>query len=52
MDDPSGNSFVENPFAPEDDVNLTMENYIRSVYQNKDLGLATTTTGEVSTNYI
>ena len=50
MDDPSGNSFVENPFAPGDDVNLTIDNYLRSDHQNRDLGLATTTTSEVSPN--
>ena len=46
MDDPSGNSFVENKLAPKEDPNLTVEHYERSEDQNKQLGL--TATSEVN----
>lgn len=45
VDDPSGNSFVENKLAPKADPNLTVEYYERSEDQNKQLGLSAT--GEV-----
>lgn len=39
LDDPLGNIFVHNPFAPEDDPNMTIEEYERSFAMNEDLGL-------------
>lgn len=38
--DPSGNSFIENPNAPKDDPNLKFRFYLRTLEQNKSLGLA------------
>uniref|UniRef100_H2Y6X1 Zinc finger ZPR1-type domain-containing protein n=1 Tax=Ciona savignyi TaxID=51511 RepID=H2Y6X1_CIOSA len=40
VDDPSGNSFVENPFAPKEDPAMSFSYYKRSIDQNKTLGLA------------
>ena len=39
IDDPSGNSFVENPQAPARDETLKVVHYKRSMQQNIDLGL-------------
>ncbi|KAM4704485.1 zinc finger protein ZPR1 [Rhinophrynus dorsalis] len=39
LDDPSGNSFVENPFAPQKDEALTVSHYKRSPEQDRLLGL-------------
>ncbi|XP_018418241.1 PREDICTED: zinc finger protein ZPR1, partial [Nanorana parkeri] len=39
LDDPSGNSFVENPFAPQKDENLTVTHYRRSKEQDSLLGI-------------
>jgi len=39
IDDPAGNSFVENPFAPTTDPNLTVKYYSRTPEQDKSLGL-------------
>ncbi|KAL4608704.1 zinc finger protein ZPR1 [Arapaima gigas] len=39
IDDPSGNSFVENPFAPQKDEALTVTHYKRTAEQNTQLGL-------------
>eukprot|EP00033_Pygsuia_biforma_P000707 GCRY01000828.1.p1 GENE.GCRY01000828.1~~GCRY01000828.1.p1 ORF type:complete len:438 (-),score=84.98 GCRY01000828.1:36-1349(-) len=39
LDDPSGNSFVENPLAPKADPRLTVTQYKRSVEHNQILGL-------------
>jgi len=39
LDDPSGNSFVENPSAPSKDLNGSVSHYIRSLEQDKLLGL-------------
>lgn len=39
LDDPSGNSFVENPNAPEPDVGRSVKNYERNNEQNHALGL-------------
>jgi len=46
VDDPSGNSFVENKLAPKEDPNFTVEHYERSEDQDKQLGL--TSTSEVN----
>jgi len=50
LDDPSGNSFIENPKAPEVDANMKTEHYIRSEYQNAQLGLASEISGKFSDN--
>ncbi|KAI8052023.1 ZPR1 zinc-finger domain-containing protein [Syncephalis plumigaleata] len=39
IDDPAGNSYVENPFIPNDDPNMKMVFYQRSSAQNEFLGL-------------
>ncbi|XP_029907060.1 zinc finger protein ZPR1 [Myripristis murdjan] len=41
IDDPSGNSFVENPVAPQKDESLTVHRYKRTVQQDTQLGLRT-----------
>lgn len=39
VDDPTGNSFVENPVAPQVDPKLKMKLYERLAEQNAELGL-------------
>ena len=39
LDDPAGNSFIENPFAPKDDPFVTKTSYLRSPMQDLSLGL-------------
>lgn len=39
LDDPAGNSFVENPYVPKSDPNLIKESYIRTATQDMSLGL-------------
>ncbi|XP_006642368.2 zinc finger protein ZPR1 [Lepisosteus oculatus] len=39
IDDPSGNSFVENPFVPQKDEALTVTRYKRTAQQDIQLGL-------------
>ncbi|XP_037361522.1 zinc finger protein ZPR1 [Talpa occidentalis] len=39
MDDPAGNSYLQNIYAPEDDPEMKMEHYERTFDQNEDLGL-------------
>ena len=39
VDDPVGNSYIQNLFAPDPDPQLTIETYTRSFEQNEDLGL-------------
>ncbi|XP_075046518.1 zinc finger protein ZPR1 [Mixophyes fleayi] len=39
LDDPAGNSFLQNVYAPEQDPEMTVEKYERSYEQNEDLGL-------------
>lgn len=39
IEDPSGNSFVENPLAPQKDENLTVSRFNRTVQQDISLGL-------------
>jgi len=34
LDDPAGNSYVENPNAPKDDPNMDSHHYVRSMPQN------------------
>eukprot|EP00026_Physarum_polycephalum_P001957 Phypoly_transcript_01961.p2 GENE.Phypoly_transcript_01961~~Phypoly_transcript_01961.p2 ORF type:complete len:436 (+),score=95.42 Phypoly_transcript_01961:1568-2875(+) len=39
MDDPLSNSYIQNIYAPDDDPNLTIEDYERTFDQNEELGL-------------
>ncbi|PWY97003.1 putative ZPR1-protein binds to translation elongation factor eEF-1 [Testicularia cyperi] len=39
LDDPLANSHIQNPYAPDPDEQLTVEEYERSYDQNEDLGL-------------
>jgi zinc finger protein len=39
LDDPAGNSFIENPLAPSADANLKSVKYTRSPHQDLSLGL-------------
>ncbi|TRY57634.1 hypothetical protein DNTS_005336 [Danionella cerebrum] len=39
LDDPAGNSYLQNVYAPEPDPEMKMEKYMRSFEQNEDLGL-------------
>jgi len=41
LDDPSGNSFIENPAAPAPDVGRTVEEYARTKEQDHALGIYT-----------
>jgi zinc finger protein len=42
LDDPSGDSFLENPYAPSKDPNMTLVHYMRTKEQNELLGLDVT----------
>lgn len=39
LDDPAGNSYLQNVYAPEADPQMTVEKYTRSFQQDEDLGL-------------
>ncbi|XP_052255423.1 zinc finger protein ZPR1-like [Dreissena polymorpha] len=39
LDDPTGNSYLQNLYAPDDDPNMTIELYERTFEQNEDLGI-------------
>ncbi|TPX34852.1 hypothetical protein SmJEL517_g02585 [Synchytrium microbalum] len=39
LDDPLGNSYLQNPYAPDADPNMTIESYERTWEQNEFLGL-------------
>ncbi|KAM9299389.1 zinc finger protein ZPR1 [Gastrophryne carolinensis] len=39
LDDPAGNSYIQNVYAPEEDPEMTIEKYERTFEQNEDLGL-------------
>ncbi|KAM9660002.1 zinc finger protein ZPR1 isoform 2-T2 [Trichechus inunguis] len=39
MDDPAGNSYLQNVYAPEDDPEMKVECYTRTFDQNEELGL-------------
>ncbi|NWW19161.1 ZPR1 protein, partial [Falcunculus frontatus] len=39
MDDPAGNSYLQNVYAPEEDPELRVQRYERSFEQNEELGL-------------
>jgi zinc finger protein len=38
LDDPLANSYIQNPFAPDDDPQMTTEHYERTFEQNDELG--------------
>jgi zinc finger protein len=38
VDDPSGNSFIKNPYAPNVDKKVKIEKYLRSVEQLVEMG--------------
>jgi zinc finger protein len=48
IDDPAGNSYVENKLAPMADPSLNLEHYSRSEQQDKQLGANITTQSEVT----
>ncbi|XP_068936726.1 zinc finger protein ZPR1 isoform X1 [Petaurus breviceps papuanus] len=50
IDDPSGNSFVENPYAPQKDDALVITHYTRTPQQGDMLGLKTEEPEEKSTD--
>ncbi|XP_024126727.1 zinc finger protein ZPR1 [Oryzias melastigma] len=39
LDDPAGNSYLQNVYAPEEDPEMTVEKYTRTFEQNEELGL-------------
>ena len=39
MDDPAGNNYLQNLYAPDEDPQLTIEEYERTHEQNEELGL-------------
>lgn len=39
LDDPAGNSYLQNIYAPDPDPEMTTERYIRNFEQNEELGL-------------
>lgn len=39
MDDPAGNSYLQNVYAPEEDPELRVERYERTFEQNEELGI-------------
>jgi zinc finger protein len=39
VDDPLSNSYLQNPYAPDPDPNMSFEEYERTFEQNDDLGL-------------
>lgn len=39
LDDPAGNSYLQNVYAPDPDPEITIEKYTRTFEQNEDLGL-------------
>nr|XP_060643003.1 zinc finger protein ZPR1 isoform X2 [Anolis sagrei ordinatus] len=39
LDDPAGNSYLQNVYAPEEDPEMAVERYERSFEQNEELGL-------------
>jgi zinc finger protein len=46
LDDPAGNSFIENPRAPNEDPNMSMTVYKRTPEQNWAIGLTTDASAE------
>ena len=39
LDDPAGNSYLQNIYAPDPDPNMSITDYERTFDQNEDLGL-------------
>ncbi|XP_041639860.1 zinc finger protein ZPR1 [Cheilinus undulatus] len=39
LDDPAGNSYLQNVYAPDPDPEMTVEKYVRTFEQNEDLGI-------------
>ena len=39
LDDPAGNSYMQNLYAPDDDPEMKIEKYQRTFDQNEELGL-------------
>ncbi|XP_062513023.1 zinc finger protein ZPR1-like [Corticium candelabrum] len=39
IDDPAGNSYVQNPYAPDADPHMVLEQYERNYEQNEELGM-------------
>ena len=50
LDDPLGNSYLQNLYAPDPDPNMTTESYERSWEQNEFLGLNDMETNDEGTN--
>lgn len=50
LDDPVGNSYIQNKYAPDPDPELKIEKYERTFDQNEDLGLNDMDTGEGKIN--
>ena len=50
VDDCAGNSFIENPFAPDADPHMIETKFIRTPAQNESLGLSATDEGTLSEN--
>jgi zinc finger protein len=48
LDDPVSNSFIQNPFAPDMDPQMIIEQYIRTWQQDEDLGLHQIWTGDIN----
>ena len=40
IDDPVGNSYIQNLYAPDPDPFLTITNYVRTEEQNDELGIS------------
>eukprot|EP00792_Barthelona_sp_PAP020_P005887 TRINITY_DN2838_c1_g2_i2.p1 TRINITY_DN2838_c1_g2~~TRINITY_DN2838_c1_g2_i2.p1 ORF type:complete len:494 (-),score=137.61 TRINITY_DN2838_c1_g2_i2:789-2270(-) len=40
LDDPSGNSFIQSPYAPHPDPNLVAKRFVRTEEQSKSIGLS------------
>jgi len=39
LDDPAGNSYLQNVYAPDDDPEMVVEHYERTFEHNEELGL-------------
>lgn len=52
LDDPSGNSFIENPKAPHRDEQMTIKKYRRTSEQNSLLGMTEEEAGTVGENQL
>jgi len=50
VNDPAGNSFIENPNAPANDKNLIITNFARSIQQDEELGLQANNTNTYNDN--